>query len=124
MSRSVNDISFNTKLSYVQIRNCIKTHFPQCFEENNFGGWDFTGEALLLEPLIEWHKSFSSTKSGWEWRKESIDHIETLFGKPLAQVLTEFQASHRLSELSGVGKTLARAADLTLKTGKVPYELR
>lgn len=126
--RTVNDISFNTRLSYVQIRNCIKMHFPQCFEQNMFNGWNFTGEPLLLDPLIEWEKKPEQpqqqtyTRQGhWEWRKEHLDALDALFGRPLAEVLVDFQKKDKLSDLSGVGKTLARAADQMAKTGKVPF---
>lgn len=135
ISRKFNDISFGTKLSYVQVRNCIKIHFPQCFElsERFPGNWIFTGAPLLTAPLIEWQPPAETVQAankipvrqpgGWQWRKEHIDSLEALFGKPISQVLSEFKAAGKLSDLSGVGKTLSRAADLTLKTGKVPDEL-
>lgn len=129
MERTVNDISYSTKLSYIQIRNCIKTHFPQCFEQNSFNGWNFTGEPLLLEPLVVWEPKpvevtaprQGPTGSGWQWRKQFLDDLSALFGKPIEDVLKDFHQAGKLAELSGIGKTLARAADQMQKTGRIPF---
>jgi len=130
-TRSINDISFHTHLSYVQVRNCIKNHFPQCFEQDGFGGWKFTGEALSHEPPVFWTakpiaatevKPITSTATGgWQWRPEYLKALTDLFGRPLSEVLKEAQLHGKLQDLSGIGKTLSRAADQMNKTGRIPF---
>jgi hypothetical protein len=127
LERSINHIVQGTGLSYVQIRNCIKTHFPQCFEQDGFGGWKFTGEALSIHPPVVWTAKPVEipdrpvNNGGWTWRNEYILALTQLFGKPLSEVLKEAQLAGKLQDLSGIGKTLARAADQMNKTGKVPF---